>query len=73
MGQLVDSLTDFIHSVDFRVPLVLRTLTPGPPNSMHVGGTVSSAPAVSEYILLSALPPELKERVVTAIKAQMVG
>ena len=73
MSQQVDTLQGFIHSTNATVPLVIRTVTPRADGSNFVGGAPAGGNVVSEYILLSALPADLKERVVTAIKAQMQG
>jgi hypothetical protein len=73
MSQQVESLSQFIHCAQPSVPLVVRAVTPRADGSMIVGGSPGGGQVVSEYVLLSALPAELKERVVTAIKAQMQG
>lgn len=73
MSQIVDTLSGFIHSSSSAVPLVIRTVTPRADGTMLVGGAPAGGQVVSEFVLLSALPAELRERVVTAIKAQMVG
>jgi hypothetical protein len=70
MSQVVDTTTQMIQTTDTTVPMVLRVVQPRKPGEM-MGGAAASSNVVSEYVLLSALPQELKERVITAIKAQM--
>lgn len=53
-------------------PLVLRTIVVNN-NSFVVGGVPTEAKRVEEYILLSALPKELQERVRTAVQALITG
>lgn len=61
-----------IYSDTVQVPLVVRTSTPRADSTMQVaGGTPSQGFNVSEYVLLTALPKELRDRVVLAIKAQL--
>ena len=70
MSQEVSTLNQPIFSNDNGPPLVIRTVTPRSGANVQVeGGSSSAGKVVSEYVLLSVLPPELKERVVTAIKA----
>lgn len=70
MSQNVATLTQTIHSNDNGPPLVIRTVTPRVGANVQMeGGSPSQGTVMSEYILLSALPQELRERVVTAIKA----
>lgn len=49
-------------------PLVIKLSTPR--NAVHMeGGTFSSSQKVEEYVLFSALPEELKQRVRVALQA----
>lgn len=53
-------------------PLVIRTIvtTTG---DMIAGGTPMSSRKVEDYVLLTALPKELQERVRTAVQAIITG
>lgn len=73
MSQQIDSLVQPVFCNNPTVPLVVRTVTPRADGTMLVGGSAQGGQVVSEYILLSALPQDLRERVITAIKAQMQG
>jgi hypothetical protein len=73
MSQQIDTLVQPVFCNNPTVPLVVRTVTPRADGTMLVGGAAQGGQVVSEYILLSALPQDLRERVVTAIKAQMQG
>ena len=53
-------------------PVVVRAVITPNVASM-VGGVPSSTTAVENYILLSALPKELQERVRTAVQALIAG
>ena len=53
-------------------PLVIRTIVT-PMTAMVEGGTPASARKAEDYILLSALPNELQERVRTAVRAIIAG
>ena len=53
-------------------PLVIRTIVT-PNNSMLVGGMPSDPRKVEDYVLISALPKDLQERVKTAIQALVSG
>ncbi len=69
MNQIVSTLKQPILSNEFGPPLVIRTVTPkANPNFQTEHGAMESQNLVSEYILLNALPAELRERVITAIK-----
>lgn len=72
MSQVVDSTVDMIQTTSTTIPLVVRVVQPRKAGEMQ-GGAAGNNNVVSEYVLLSALPQELKERVITAIKAQMQG
>lgn len=72
MSQVVDNTVDMIQTTSTTVPLVVRVVQPRKPGEMQ-GGAAANSNVVSEYVLLSSLPQELKERVITAIKAQMQG
>lgn len=53
-------------------PLVIRALTH--PSGMYtMAGPVSSQDKVETYVLLSALPEELRAKVVTAVQALIAG
>lgn len=70
MSQKVQTLTQPVFSDDNGPPLVIRVVTPRAGANLQMeGGSPSQGGQVSEYVLLSVLPPELRERVVTAIKA----
>lgn len=72
MSQKVDNLSDFIYVDSTQVPLAIRVAAQRANPTMQVaGGTPSQGYAVYEYVLLEALPPELVERVITAINAQL--
>lgn len=73
MSQQIDTLVQPVFCNNPTVPLVVRTVTPRADGTMLVGGAAQGGQVVSEFILLSALPQDLRERVVTAIKAQMQG
>lgn len=53
-------------------PLVIRAIVTTNAD-MVVGGMPSNARKVEDYILLSALPRELQERVRTAVQAIITG
>lgn len=53
-------------------PLALRVAVT-PTANMLVGGTSSSSQRVETYVLLSALPQELQERVKLACQALLAG
>ena len=53
-------------------PLVIRAIVT-PNTSAMVGGVPSSTTVVENYILLSALPKELQERVRTAVQSLIAG
>lgn len=53
-------------------PLVIRTVTT-PLSVMTVGGVMSDPRRVEDYVLLSALPHELQERVRISIRAIIDG
>lgn len=72
MSQVVDNTVDMIQTTSTVVPLVVRVVQPRKAGEI-MGGAAANSNVVSEYVLLSALPAELRERVVTAIKAQMQG
>lgn len=69
MSQNVDTLAQPIYSNSAGAPLVIRTVTPRAGVVQMEGGVLTQGGQISEYVLLSALPQELRERVVTAIKA----
>lgn len=53
-------------------PLVIRTVVSN--NNSYIGGGVPQASVTTEdYILLSALPKEIQERVKTAVQALISG
>lgn len=70
MSQVVDNTVDMIQTTNTTVPLVIRVVQPRKPGESSAGPAANNN-IVSEYVLLSAIPQELKERVVIAIKAQM--
>jgi hypothetical protein len=53
-------------------PLVIRAIVTTT-NSMVVGGVPSESRKAEDYVLLSALPRELQERVRTAVQAMIAG
>lgn len=69
--QTVVTLTLPITSADSTRPLFIRTLSPRP-NQLHTGGYSSGGMVQEEYVQLSVLPDDLKNRVITAIQALMV-
>lgn len=74
MNPKITTLEQPIYASSVVVPLVIRTVTPRADAGMYVaGGVPSQGENISEYILVSALPPELRERVVTAINAMLQG
>lgn len=74
MNPKIATLEQPIHAASSAVPLVIRTVTPRTDAGMYVaGGVPAQGENVSEYILVSALPAELRERVVTAINAMLQG
>lgn len=62
-----------IHSSRLgRPPLVLRAIVTEN-NSYMAGGMPESTTKVENYVLLSALPAELQERVRTAVQSLIAG
>lgn len=53
-------------------PLVLRVQVT-PSNASSVGGVMMASTRIEPYVLLSALPQELQERVKTAVNALIAG
>ena len=53
-------------------PLVIRAIVT-PTNAMTVGGMPTDSRRAEDYVLLSALPRELQERVRTAVQAIITG
>lgn len=53
-------------------PVVVRTIVT-PNNSMVAGGMPMDPRRVEDYVLLSALPKELQERVRVAVQAIIAG
>jgi hypothetical protein len=53
-------------------PLVIRTIVT-PSNAMIAGGAPMSSKKIEDYVLLSALPKDLQERVKTAVQALVAG
>ena len=71
MTQQVQTLVQPIVAADATIPLFIRTVTPRSNGTMLVGGAAVGGEVTKEYILLDALPQDLRERVITAIKAQL--
>lgn len=69
-AQLVTLLAP-VHAADSRIPLVIQTCTPRANGDQYGGGPAAQGEVWSEFILLKALPDELRERVITAIKMQL--
>lgn len=70
--QKIDLYQPIVHHKTDRAPLTLRVGVPT--NSGYTeGGTVSEFLKPETYILLSALPSELQERVKTAVQAIISG
>ncbi len=72
MSQVVDNTVDMIQTTNTTIPLVIRVVQPRKAGEMQ-GGAAGNSNVVNEYVLLSAMPQELKDRVIMAIKAQMQG
>lgn len=53
-------------------PLVIRAIVT-PTNNMLMGGMPADSRKVEDYILLSALPKEIQERVRVAVQAIITG
>lgn len=70
MSQIVDNLSDIVFSRNHVTPTFIRVVSPRE-TTMIVGGTAGESTVMNEYIRLSALPQELRERVIAAIKAQI--
>ena len=68
--EYIDTAMNTIVSRDATKPLFVRIAYPSQP--IYAGSSpMASQIKVEEYIMLSALPVHLREKVVTAIKAQM--
>jgi len=72
MSQVVDNTVDMIQTTSTTIPMVIRVVQPRKPGEISAGPSANSN-VVSEYVLLSAIPQDLKDRVIMAIKAQMQG
>lgn len=68
MSQQVDTLVQPIVSTNPVVPLVVRCVTSRAGNTMLTSGAPEGGQVINEYVLLSALPQDLKERVITAVR-----
>lgn len=66
--QTVRSLAHPVVAIESVKPLFIRTYIPAPA-FLQEGGTSAASLKLEEYVLLSALPADLKDRVVTFIKA----
>lgn len=55
-----------------RPPVVLRVVT-HPSNGSMVEGVPATTAVNEQYVLLSALPDEIRQRVVTAVQALFAG
>jgi hypothetical protein len=70
--QKVDLYQPILHATNTRVPLTLRVAAHA--NTHMVEGGVPETSLKSEtYVLLSALPKELQQRVVVAVQALIAG
>lgn len=72
MNQKVDIYQPIESSRVGPAPLVIRTIVTTS-SEMVAGGMPSSSRRAEDYILLSALPKELQERVRTAVHAIITG
>lgn len=71
-AQKVDLYQPIVNSRVGPAPLALRVgVTPN--QDMTVGGPVQGVTRIETYVLLSALPTELQERVRTAVQALLAG
>lgn len=70
--QKVDLYQPMIASRIGPAPLMLRVAVT-PNNGMVAGGVPISTTKIESYVLLSALPQELQERVKTAIQMLVSG
>lgn len=72
MMQKVDLYKSIINSVTGPAPLTIRVgITPS--YVMTEGGTQHNSLVAETYVLLSALPTELQDRVKTAVQALIAG
>lgn len=68
-AQRLQSLRLPIYADDHQVPLILRASTPSVnPGSQTVEGPVANTSKVHEYVLVSALPRELQEKIKAAVE-----
>lgn len=71
-AQKIDLYQPMINSRVGPPPIALRVgVTPSP--MMTEGGPISSPLKIEMYVLLSALPVELQERVRTAVQVLVAG
>jgi hypothetical protein len=72
MIQKVDLYQPILHATGTRVPLTLRVSVHAN-TEMVEGGVPATSLKNENYVLLSALPKELQQRVVTAVQALIAG
>ena len=70
--QRVNLFAPMMASQKGQPPLVLKVGVQ-PQDIMTVGGSMSSPPKVESYVLLSALPEEIRRRVETCVQAIVAG
>jgi hypothetical protein len=72
MNNLVDPFQPLHAPPGVPAPLVLNVVVQ-PRREEFVGGVLESSRRTEQYVILSALPAELRQRVITAIGALQAG
>ena len=70
--QKVNLYAPIVASQKGQPPLILKVGVQ-PQDIMTVGGSMSSPPKIESYVLLSALPEEIRRRVETCVQAIVAG